>query len=116
MAMNAILGGGKQQGGSGGHGSNPLAMAGQLLGGGHGGGHGSSSGGAGGVGGKLVGSLVSSFVTPSNKPQQPQNYHGGQTSGHQPQHGGGLAGAVMGGVASMFGGKPNSQSVRRLGA
>jgi hypothetical protein len=117
--MNALLGGKNSGNSSGGHGSNPLGLAGQLIGGitQSSGGQSSGSGGHGGGGknpaGKLVGALASSLLSSgnNNKPQQPQNYHGGQTSGHQAQHSGGLAGAVMGGVASMFGGKPSS-SVR----
>ncbi len=105
--MNALLGGGKQ--GSGGHGgSNPLGnLAGQFLGGGS---HGGGSGGgkqSSGLGGKLVGQLASNLFSPSNKPAAPQNYHGGQTSGgghSQPHNQGGIAGAVFGGVAELFGG------------
>lgn len=105
--MNQLLGG-KQSHGSGhggGHGSNPLGLAGQLLGGLSGGGHGSGGhGGGSNPAGKLVGALASSVLS-SNKPQNttPQNYHGGPPQ-NQPHHSGGLAGTLMGGVASMFGG------------
>lgn len=86
-------------------------IAGQLLGGlTHSGGQGHSSGGSSGLGGKLVGQLASSLFSSGNKPSQPQNYHSSQSeSSHQ--SGGGLAGSVMGGVASMFGGKQHGQSV-----
>lgn len=123
--MNALLGGkhGSHSGGSGQHGSSPLGgLASQFLGG-----HGSSSGSHGGHGGdgknsagKLVGQLASSFLhSSSNKPSpSPQNYHGGQASGHgqssQGGHNGGLAGAVMGGVANMFGNKPGHGANVRL--
>lgn len=97
MAMNALLGG--KQGGGGGS-SNPLgSLASQFLGGGSSGGGKASSG----IGGKLVGQLTSNLFSPSQKPEAPQNYHGGQNQ-HAPAQGG-LAGAVMGGVASMFGGQ-----------
>lgn len=96
MAMNAILGGKKQSGGgSGGIG----ALANQFLGGSSGGG----SHGKDGIAGKLASQLASNLFSPSEKPEAPQNYHGGQ--GHKPTHQGGLAGAVFGGVAHMFGGK-----------
>lgn len=99
--MNALLGG-KSSSGQNNHSSSPLGgLASQFLGGSHG-----SSGGKSSTG-KLVGQLASSLLSSgSSKPQQPQNYHGGQSSGHQSQHQGGLAGSVMGGVSSMFGGKP----------
>ena len=118
--MNALLGGGKHgQSGSGhnshGSSSNPLgSLANQFLGSGSHGSSGSShgNGGKNSSAGKLVGQLASSFMSSSsNKPQQPQNYHGGQTGGHSGSHSqGGLAGAVMGGVTSMFGGKPGHES------
>jgi hypothetical protein len=110
--MNAILGGKHGGGSSGGHGgSNPLSgLAGQFLGGGNHGSHGSHGGGGkNSSAGKLVGQLASSLLSSSNKPQQPQNYHGGP-SPNQSQHQGGLAGAVMGGVANMFGGKHGGHS------
>ncbi len=89
-----------------GGGSNPL---GQIIGGlTHSGGH-----GGGNMGGKLVGQLASNLFSSGNKPSQPQNYHGGPSA--TPQHSGGLAGSVMGGVAHMFGGQPQSASVRSLG-
>jgi hypothetical protein len=62
------------------------------------------------MGGKLVGKLASNLLSPSEKPEQPQNYHGGQSTGHQQNHG--LAGSLMGGVASMFGGKHGNEGVR----
>lgn len=104
--MNALLGGKNSGHGNSGHGSGSGlgGLANQFLGGGHGsGGH--SSGGKNSAG-KLVGQLASSLLSPSNKPEQPQNYHGGQSSSSQHHTQGGLAGAVMGGVANMFGGKP----------
>ena len=121
MAMNAILGG-KQTSRHNGHGSSPLSgLASQFLGGGHGGGHGGSHGGGGGgsgghdgkqsTAGKLVGQLASNLLSPSDKPEQPQNYHGGQSSGGSQHHQGGLAGAVFGGVAQVFGGKHGHESV-----
>jgi hypothetical protein len=108
MALNALLGG--KNNGGGGHNSNALSgLASQFLGGGNS--HNQHHGGGGsGMGGKLVGKLASNLLSPSPKPEQPQNYHGGQTnSGHQQQHG--LAGSLMGGVASMFGGKHGSEGV-----
>jgi hypothetical protein len=114
-ALNALLGSGKHGHGSGHsnqHGSNPLgSLASQFLGGQHG----SSSHGSGGKpsgAGKIVGQLASNFLSSSsNKPTTPQNYHGGHTSG-QSHNQGGLTGAVMGGVSSMFGGnKPGHGSV-----
>lgn len=102
MAMNLLGGKHNGGGGGGGGGSNPLGtLAGQFLGGGSG--HGNSGGGL----GKIGGALASSFLSSSNKPEQPQNFHGGnQAAGQQQSHG--LAGSIMGGVANMFGGgKPN---------
>jgi hypothetical protein len=101
--MNALLGGKKQSSGSGGIGG----LASQFLGGGGGGsgGHGGGSSGGSGIAGKLAGQLASNLFSPSEKPEQPQNYHGGQS---KPSHQGGLAGAVFGGVAHMFGGKESS--------
>ena len=110
MAMNALLGGKHGSGGSGGSGSSssPLGgLASQFLGGSHGGG---GSGGKNSSAGKLVGQLASSMFSSSNKPDQPSNYHGGQSSGHG-SHQGGLAGSVIGGVAHMFGGKPSGSNV-----
>ncbi|KAH8678164.1 hypothetical protein BX600DRAFT_146190 [Xylariales sp. PMI_506] len=108
-AANAILGqlGGKQSH-SGSQGSSSLGgLAGQLIGGLSGSSHGntgSSSGSGSGPAGKLVGALASSLFSSGGKQdnQQPQNYHGGASS--TPQHSGGFAGQMMGGVASMFGG------------
>ncbi|PWI73817.1 signaling related protein [Purpureocillium lilacinum] len=115
MAMNALLGGkGSGGGGGGSHGGNPLgSLANQFLGGGS---HGGSSGGGGknNAAGKLVGQLASNLFSPSSKPEQPQNYHGGQNTGHG-QHQGGLAGAVFGGVAHMFGGKESHGSGQNYG-
>lgn len=120
MAMNALLGGGKNtsHGSSSNNSSNPLgnlgSLASQFLGGGSHGSGGSSSSGAGknSSAGKLVGQLASSFMgsatATSEKPPPPQNYHGGQSSSGSQHQQGGLAGAVMGGVAHMFGGKPSS--------
>lgn len=114
--------GGSGGGSGGGHGSgssgNLGGLASQFLGGSHGG-----SGGSGGNGGgkqsgagKLVGQLASSFMNSASqeKPPAPQNYHGGanQQNSHHAQ--GGLAGAVMGGVAHMFGGKPGSSVSCRI--
>jgi hypothetical protein len=103
--------GGKQHGG-GSHNSNPLgSIIGGLThsGGGHGGGHG---GGGGGLPGKLVGQLASNlFSSNSNKPSQPQNYHGGPSQA--PPHSGGIAGSVMGGVAHMFGAQSHGSNVSR---
>ena len=112
MALNALLGG-KGHGGGGGSGNALSGLANQFLGGGggHNNQHHGSSGG-GGMGGKLVGKLTSSLLSPDPKPEQPQNYHGGQSgSGQQQQHG--LAGSLMGGVASMFGGKHGNEGVSR---
>lgn len=116
MAMNALLGGGKHGQSSGGnssnHGSNPLGdLASQFLGGGHGSGSGGSHGNKPSGAGKLVGQLASNLLSPSSKPSPPQNYHGGNTSGQSSQNHGGIAGAVMGGVANMFGGKPGHGDV-----
>lgn len=117
--MNALLGGGKNSGHSGsGQSSSPLGnlggLASQFLGGGLGGSEGGGSGGGKNSAGKLVGQLASSFMSSahsqSEKPPAPQNYHGGSSSSsHQQQ--GGIAGTVMGGVASMFGGKHSSSGV-----
>ncbi|KAK8094846.1 ww domain-containing protein [Apiospora hydei] len=94
----------------------------QFLGGGHGNnnnsGHGNTSGGqgsGGGPAGKLVGALASSLFSSggSGKPEQPQNYHGGQS--HQPAQSGGFAGSVMGGVANMFGGNNQGHSSQNFG-
>lgn len=107
--MNQISGGKQSQGSSGNHGSSPLAgIAGQLLGGlGGSSNHGNSSShnaNSNNGAGKLVGALASSLFSTGAKTehQQPQNYHGGQSS--TPQASGGFAGSVMGGVANMFGG------------
>lgn len=54
------------------------------------------------MGGKLVGQLASNLFASGNRPHQQQNYYGGQSASQQ--NSGGLAGAVMGGVANMFGG------------
>ncbi len=94
------------------HGAGGLAN--QLLSGlthAGGGGHhsGGSGGGGGGIGGKLASQLASNLFHSSDKPPPPQNYHGVQSA--QPAHSGGLAGTVMGGVATMFGGKPAGSSV-----
>lgn len=108
--MNALLGGknsGHGGGGGGGGGGGFGNLANKFLGGQHGG----DGGGGKSTAGKLMGQLASNLLSPSNKPEQPQNYHGGQTSGNSSQHqGGGLAGAVFGGVANMFGGKPSHGS------
>ncbi|KAI1460969.1 hypothetical protein F4805DRAFT_454417 [Annulohypoxylon moriforme] len=87
-------------------------IAGQLIGGLGGShssssGHGGSSGAHGGGTGQLVGQLASNLFSSGHKPQQPQNYHSGQSN--QTPHSSGLAGSVMGGVASMFGGGHGSQ-------
>lgn len=100
MAMNALLGGKKQSSGGG---SGIGGLASQFLGGSSGG-HG---GGSSGIAGKLAGQLASNLFSPSDKPEPPQNYHGGQNSS-KPSHQGGIAGAVFGGVAHMFGGKESS--------
>ncbi|KAG6090672.1 hypothetical protein E4U30_008139 [Claviceps sp. LM220 group G6] len=109
MAMNAILGGKKQSSGGGGIGG----LASQFLGGssggsGHGGG-GGGSGGGNGIAGQLAGKLVSNLFSSSDKPDTPQNYHGGH-GGSKPSQQGGLAGTVFGGVAHMFGGKDSHGS------
>jgi len=104
MAANALMGklGGGQHSNSG-HSSSPLGgLANQFLGSHSSSGQSSSSG----LGGKLVGQLASNLFHSSNKPQAPQNYHGGATT--QPQNTGGFAGSVMGGVAHMFGGSSSS--------
>ena len=105
--LNSALGSKPHGGGS--HGSSPFGgLAGQVVGGllnsGHssGGGHSSS----GGIGGKLASQLASNLFSSGNKPTSPQNYHGGQQSGHVPS--GGLVGGLVGGVAGMFTGKPHS--------
>lgn len=100
--MNALLGGKNSGGGGGGGGGGLGGLANQFLGGGHGGGSGGSGKSS---AGKLVGQLASNLLSPSSKPEAPSNYHGGQNAGHQSQ--GGIAGAVFGGVANMFGGKPS---------
>ncbi|GAO14609.1 hypothetical protein UVI_02009390 [Ustilaginoidea virens] len=99
MAMNALLGGKKQSSSGGGLGG----LASQFLGG-SGGGHGGGSSGGNGIAGQLAGKLASNLFSSSDKPPAPQNYHGGQGS-NKPSHQGGIAGAVFGGVAHMFGGK-----------
>jgi len=101
--------GGKPQGGShGGGGVGGLAgsVVTGLLSSGHGGGHGGGHSSGGGLGGKLASQLASNLFSSGSKPASasPQNYHGSQSSGHGA--GGGLGGLV-GGVASMFGGKPH---------
>ena len=98
---------GNNHGGQQSHGAGGLAS--QLLGGlthssGSGGGQSSS-----GIGGKLASQLASNLFHSSDKPPPPQNYHGGPSA--QSSNSGGLAGSVMGGVAHMFGGKPQSSSV-----
>lgn len=106
MAMNAILGGKKQSSGAGGLGG----LASQFLGGGGGGGHSGGSGtGSNGLAGQLAGKLASNLFSPSEKPEPPQNYHGGHNTS-KPSHQGGIAGAVFGGVAQMFGGKESHGS------
>jgi hypothetical protein len=117
MAMNALLGGknsGHGGSGGGGHSSSPLGnlggLANQFLGGSHGG---SGSGGENkpSGAGKLVGQLAQSFMHSASqeKPPAPQNYHGSSNqNSHQQQQGGGIAGQIMGGVATMFGGKHGS--------
>jgi hypothetical protein len=90
------------------HSNSGGGLAGQLISGlTSSGGHGSSSshGNSGGLGGQLVGQLASNLFSSgsSDKPPAPQNYHGGQSS-QSAHHSGGIAGAVMGGVANMFGG------------
>lgn len=107
MAMNALLGGKQGGGGSGGGGMGNLGnLANQFLGGGSSGGGGGKT--SSGLGGKLVGQLASNLFSPSEKPPAPSNYHGGQNSNAASHQQGGLAGAVMGGVASMFGGQHSS--------
>ncbi|KAK1723816.1 uncharacterized protein BDZ83DRAFT_381377 [Colletotrichum acutatum] len=115
MAMNALLGSGKNSnhGSSSGNqsSSSPFGgIASQLMNGigGHGNSHGSSSGGGKSSLGKIGSSLASSLLSSGKQSQQgqSQNYHGGQSSGHQQQ--GGLAGSLMGGVATMFGGNKQS--------
>lgn len=114
IAMNALLGGGKQSGS--GHGSSNQfgGLATQVLNGfthnnsgnhGGSGNHGASSGGS-GLGGKLVSQLASGLFSSSNKPT-PQNYHSGEQA-TQHQNSGGLAGSMMGGVASLLGGQSHS--------
>lgn len=113
--MNALLGGKNSgHGGSGGgHSSSPLGnlggLANQFLGGSHGSSGGSSGGNKPSGAGKLVGQLAQSFMHSASqeKPPAPQNYHGNSNqNSHQQQ--GGLAGQIMGGVATMFGGKQSS--------
>ncbi|KAI0124837.1 WW domain-containing protein [Xylariales sp. AK1849] len=104
--LNQISGShGKQSNNS----SSPLGgIAGQLIGGLSGGSSHNNSHGSGSSSsnpaGKLVGALASSIFSGGKQghQQQPQNYHGGQSS--TPQNSGGFAGSVMGGVANMFGG------------
>ncbi|KAH8165932.1 hypothetical protein CIB48_g2332 [Xylaria polymorpha] len=111
IATNALLGqftggNGKPHSGSG-HGSGGLGnLAGQLIGS-LGNSHGSSSGSHSGGGGSsnLVGQLASNLFSSAQKPEQPQNYHGGQSHSSS-----GLAGQVMGGVAGVFGGHHGKQS------
>ncbi|KAG6042233.1 hypothetical protein E4U41_002576 [Claviceps citrina] len=105
MAMNAILGGKKQSSGVGALGG----LASQFLGGGSGGGHSGGSGGGNGLAGQLAGKLASNLFSPSEKPAPPQNYHGSHNS-NKPSQQGGIAGAVFGGVAQMFGGKESHGS------
>ncbi|KAI0194814.1 hypothetical protein EV127DRAFT_200747 [Xylaria flabelliformis] len=116
IATNALLGqftsgngkphsGGSQ--GSGGLGN----LAGQLIGSlsnSHGGSSGSHSGGGGS--GNLVGQLASNLFSSGHKPDQPQNYHGGQSHSSS-----GLAGQVMGGVSGIFGGHHGKQSGQNFG-
>ncbi|KAI1269590.1 hypothetical protein F5Y18DRAFT_104081 [Xylariaceae sp. FL1019] len=122
MAANALLsqvsgGHGKAHGSSGS--SNGLgSLAGQLIGGlagGHGNSHSSSSGNhsSGGGAGAIVGQLASNLFSSGHKPEQPTNYHGGQSQ--QSHHSGGLAGQVMGGVTGMFGGSNHGQSGQHYG-
>lgn len=115
IAANALLGqfsggSGKPHGGSG-HSSGGLGnLAGQLIGGlgnSHGGGSSGSHSGGGGSSG-LVGQLASNLFSSGQKPEQSQNYHGGQSHSS-----GGLAGQVMGGVSGMFGGHHGKPPVRR---
>lgn len=112
--MNSVLGGGKQSG----HGSSNQfgGLANQVLNsftnnnsGNHGGNHGAPMRGGSGLGGKLASQLASSLFSSSSKPT-PQNYHSGQQA-TQHQNSGGLAGSMMGGVASLLGGQSHS-SVR----
>ena len=105
MAMNALLGGKNQSQGGGGSAIGNLAS--QFLGGSHGG-HSGGGGGGGGknsIAGKLAGQLASNLFSPSEKPDPPQNYHGGQNANAPNHHQGGLAGSVFGNVAHMFGGQ-----------
>lgn len=124
MAMNALLGGGKQSGsGHGGSSNNLGGLASQvfsgLASGGSGshsasGGHGSSGGG--GLTGKLASQLAANIFSSGNKPQStPQSYHSGQQT-TQHQNSGGLAGSVMGGVAHMFGGQSQGSVCYPIGA
>lgn len=103
QAMNALLGGKS--------GSSPLGqLANQFLSGGknnHGGGGGGSGGN--GIGGKLASQLASNLFSPSQKPDAPSNYHGGHGSS-KPTESGGMAGAFMGQMAHMFGGKEHASS------
>lgn len=69
---------------------------------------GGGGGGVGNFGGKVVSGLASSLFSSGGDKPQPQNYHGAaQTGAHSS---GGLAGAVMGGVATMFGGNQGKPS------
>lgn len=61
------------------------------------------------MGGKLASQLASNLFSPSQKPDAPSNYHGNQSSG-KPTESGGMAGALMGQMASMFGGKEHASS------
>ncbi|PFH54894.1 hypothetical protein XA68_12777 [Ophiocordyceps unilateralis] len=92
MAMNALLGGKNSAAGPGSS-SGLGSLANQFLGGGSGHGNNSTSGGGKSTAGKLVGQLASNLLSPSNKPEQPQNYHGGSASGTSSSSQGGLAGA-----------------------
>ena len=99
---------GNNHGGQQSHGAAGLAS--QLLGGlTHSGGGSSGGQSSSGIGGKLASQLASNLFHSSDKPPPPQNYHGGQSA--QSSNSGGLAGSMMGGVAHMFGGKPQSSSV-----
>ncbi|KAL8282311.1 hypothetical protein RB597_009835 [Gaeumannomyces tritici] len=71
-------------------------------------GGGGGGAGAGNFGGKLVSGLASSLFSSGGDKPQPQSYHGAPQTG--PHSSGGLAGAVMGGVATMFGGSQGKPS------
>lgn len=127
MAVNALLGrrhSSHDVGSSGSHGGpagDLVALGSQFLGGGQHGGHqtaqqagpgGNSGGGGGSSAGHLVEQLAANLLSGPDKPAGPQNYSGGPTQG-QHVHQGGLAGAVMGGLAHMVGGRPgHEQNVR----